>query len=134
MRIVALFLLTSLACASELPDAPKPYRILDWEFIAAHSIHAASLASDLYVTRRGVSNGCEEASSNLGPAPSTKRTVVVGIAEFGGVLVLDAGMKALARNKKLPRWVAELGGSMGASIGTFKHLQGTHAWLQTNCL
>ena len=112
----------------------RTYRIFDWEFIGTHSIHAASLATDLYLTSRGVSHGCEEASSNLGPYPSTVKIVGMGIAEFGGVLALDAGMKALARSKKLPRWFGDLGGSLGAGVGTAKHLSGSLAWTRTNCL
>lgn len=152
--LAALFILTRLGLAQQLPDAAymrttevhnypvhnsrafavREQRIFDRSFLAIHAIHGASLATDLYLTSRGVSHGCEEASSNLGPYPSTGRIVGMGIAEFGGVLALDASMKALAGNKNLPRWVGIFGGSIGAGVGTAKHLNGSLAWTRTNCL
>lgn len=151
--LAALFILTRLGLAQQLPDAPymratevhnypvhesrearEHVRILDKSFFTIHGIYAGSLATDLYFTNLGVSHGCEEASSNLGPYPSTGRIIGTGLAEFGGVLALDAGMKALARNKKMPRWFGVLGGSLGAGVGTYKHLDGASQWLRTNCL
>lgn len=118
--------------AKELPD--KPVRIIDWSFVAIHGAAGALQARDLYLTSVGVSHHCEEASSNLGPRPGNRRLVAVGLAEFAGVVALDAGMKALARHNKLPRWVGVLGGSLGASVSMFKHVRGASEWTHTNCL
>ncbi len=131
--LAVLLLLLTAATAKELPTAPS-YRIVDWSFVAIHGVHAAALSWDLLETSRGVSHGCEEASTTLGPHPSTGRMVGVGLAELGGVIALDVGMKALARSKGLPRWFAIAGGSIGASIGTAKHLRGGYLWTQTGCL
>ena len=160
---LALLFLSCLATAGELPDAPHlkmrgpietygpdermivhnspsaftpvgEHRVFDWQFVAVHGVYAGALAFDLALTSRGVGNGCEEASSNLGPHPSNNRIVAFGLAEFSGVVALDAGMKALARYQRIPRWLATAGGSLGAGIGIVKHLRGGMAWTRTACL
>lgn len=153
MRLTALTLLCcSFACAGELPDAPhlkmrplietyssdermivhntpsvapRTPRNLDWRFLAAHGVYAGALSFDLYLTARGVSNGCEEASSNLGPFPSNKRIVGYGLVEFGLVTTMDYFLK----RTHVPGL-----SYVGAGIGTFKHQRGGRAWLRTDCL
>lgn len=133
MKWMIVLLLGCPLFGQELPDAPA-YRVIDWSFVAVHTVHGAALAWDFRRTAIGVSNGCAEASTNLGPHPSTGRLVGVGLAEFGGVMALDIGMRLLARHQRLPRWLGIAGGSIGPGIGTFRHVQGALSWGRTECL
>lgn len=131
--LTLLILLTGMAQA-ELPDAPDKSRVFDWQFATVHSVYAGSLIFDDLLTSRGVSHGCAEANQDLGIHPSARQLAIHGLIEFGLVTAGDAGLKALGRRQDVPRWLSRTVGSLGAAIGTFKHVQGGMAWTQTNCL
>ncbi len=162
MKLTAFTLLCcSFACAGELPDAPhlkmrspaktyspdermivhnspaasaKSSRNLDWQFLAAHGMYAGALTFDLLETSRGVSNGCEEASQALGPHPGTGRIVGYGIGEFAVVTAMDYGLRRWGQHIDSPQWMQRALGTLGASIGTFKHARGGYKWTRTGCL
>jgi hypothetical protein len=163
IRYLAFALLVGILSAENLPDAPslkarthgfvmvapgdpnvvhnspstlksETTRTLNWQFLTANGIYAAATTFDLLETSRGVSNGCEEASQALGPHPSTGRIVGYGIAEFAGITAVDYGLKRWARHIGTPTWMQGALGTLGASIGTFKHVHGGYKWTQTGCL
>lgn len=102
-----------------------PPRNLDWRFITAHGVYAGAVAFDLLETSRGVSHGCAEASSNLGPHPSDKKLIAYGLIEFSLITTMDYFLK----RSHVPGL-----SYVGAGIGTFKHVRGGYKWTRTGCL
>lgn len=131
MKRTLIVILLTLSC---LAQEQKKQRLVDWSFVATHAVYGSMLAWDLKNTAVGVSNGCQEASSNLGPFPTNKKIVTNGIIEFSAVTIGDLGLKALGRHLGTPKWLSITFGSTAASIGTFKHTRGALAWTRTNCL
>jgi hypothetical protein len=153
-RTILLLLAANCAFAGTFPDSPGATRsaiveyevhnapakiqrdspVVDWSFLAVHSAYASALVFDDLMTSRGVSHGCAEANPDLGPRPSTKQLAVHGAIEFGFVVAGDVGLKALGKHLGAPAWLSRTFGSLGAAIGTGKHIQGGIAWTRTNCL
>jgi hypothetical protein len=109
---------------------PETSRIVDWQFLTAHGIYGASVVFDDYVTARNVGTCAFESNPDLGRLPTPKAIAFHGAVEFAVVVAGDAAMKWLGRRNSVSRWVNELGGNLGAIIGTARHVHGGTQWVK----
>jgi len=138
MKFLIVLLMATPLLAQTTPDAPsaKRDRLLDWQFIAVHSVYGAANAFDNYATARGLGSACPyvEGNPDLGPTPSSKSIAIHASIEFAAVVAGDAALKAIGRHLGMPKWLNNSVGSLAAVIGTGKHLRGGYQWTQTGCL
>lgn len=104
-------------------------RLVDWQFVVAHGVYGASVAFDGYVTARNVGTCAFEGNADLGPLPTSKAIAMHGATEFAVVIAGDVALKWLGRRNGVSRWVNEVGGTLGAFIGTAKHIRGGAQWV-----
>jgi hypothetical protein len=109
------------------PERPK---LFDWPFVVAHGVYGASVAFDTYVTARNVGTCAFEGNPDLGRSPTTKAIAIHGTTEVALVVAADVALKWLGRRNGVTRWVNELGGNIGAFIGTAKHIRGGTQWVK----
>lgn len=105
-------------------------KLFDWHFVVAHGVYGASVAFDNYVTALNVGTCAFEGNADLGRLPTSKAIAIHGATEFALVVTADVALKWLGRRNGVPRWVNELGGNVGAFIGTAKHVHGGTQWVK----
>jgi hypothetical protein len=127
MKWILPVLLATALHASSLPEAPKPQKILSWDFLAVHAVYGASNAFDNYETQRHLGVCAFEGNPDLGRTPTAKAQAIHGAVEFAAVVAGDALLKWYGRHQGIPRWLNSVGGSSFAIIGLTKH---THAGMQ----
>jgi hypothetical protein len=105
-------------------------RLVDWQFLTVHGIYGASVVFDDYVTARNVGTCAFESNPDLGRLPTPKAIALHGAVEFAVVVAGDVAMKWLGRRNGVPGWANQLGGSLGAIIGTARHVHGGTQWVK----
>ena len=121
--IAVVILLTTQVHCQELPNAPSHSRpvVLQKKFWVPHSIMYASVIFDYESTHQGIANHkCTETNPVFNPKPSRWQLYRVGLAETGGLTLIDY---ALAK-AKVP-WFVYDGPALG-EIGL--HLRGGLTW------
>jgi hypothetical protein len=109
---------------------PERLRLFDWQFVVAHGVYGASAAFDNYITARNVGTCAFEGNPDLGRLSTSKAIAIHGATEFALVVAADVALKWLGRRNGVPRWANELGGNVGAFIGTAKHIRGGTQWVE----
>lgn len=132
MRPAATYAQDEHVLVHNSPSSFKPEnpRIFDWQFLTAHGVYGASVVFDDYVTARNVGTCAFEGNPDLGRLPTSKAIALHGAVEFALVVAGDVAMKWLGRRNRVPRWANELGGNLGAIIGTAQHVHGGAQWVK----
>ena len=131
MRIALLFLLLSLPCYAQLPDAPKPKakKVIDKSFLATFSIYGAAIGVD--AATAGPRPGCVEANPLLGPHPSNARIVAVA----GGELAVVAGTSYLLKRgfRHNKHWILRNLWRAAPVAQAVSHIQGAYQNESVRC-
>jgi len=131
MGILCLIMLLLVASTpsqgQEIPNHPQ--RLIDWSFVTTHAVYGAANAFDGYETARHVGVCAAEGNPDLGPNPTSKSIAIHSAVEFGAVVTGDLLLKWWGRHQGVPRWLNNSFSSVGAGIGTFKHIRGGSQWV-----